>query len=87
MTKMLAIAYMPFLLAGLILIYEKKYWLGLAVTTLGTVLEINANHPQINFYFFLVAAAVTIAYAVTWIMKKEWKHLGYCDGCNRLLLP
>jgi hypothetical protein len=75
MTKMLAIAYMPFLLAGLILVYEKKYWLGLAVTTLGTVLEINANHPQINFYFFLVATAVTIAYVANWIIKKDWKHL------------
>ena len=48
---------------------------GACITTLGTVLEINANHPQVNFYFFLVAAAVTIAYAVTWIIKKEWKHL------------
>ena len=80
MTKMLAIAYMPFLLAGLILVYEKKYWLGLAVTALGTVLEINANHPQVNFYFFLVAAVVTIAYAVTWILKKEWKHLFIAMG-------
>ncbi len=80
MTKMLAIAYMPFLLAGLILIYEKRYWLGLAVTTLGTFLEINANHPQVNYYFFLVAATVTIAYAVSWIMKKEWKHLVVAMG-------
>lgn len=75
MTKMLAIAYMPLLLAGLLLIYEKKYWLGLAVTALGTVLEIGANHPQINYYFFLVAVFVTIGYLVHWIMKKEWKHL------------
>ncbi|MGZ8523722.1 MAG: YfhO family protein, partial [Chitinophagaceae bacterium] len=64
MTKMFAIAYMPMLLAGLLLIYEKKYWLGLAVTTLGTVLEIGANHPQINYYFFLIAAAVTMGYVV-----------------------
>jgi len=80
MTKMLAIAYMPFLLAGLILIYEKKYWLGLAIATLGTFLEINANHPQVNYYFFLVAAVVTIAYAVSWIIKKEWKHLVIAMG-------
>ncbi|MGK2864827.1 MAG: YfhO family protein, partial [Chitinophagaceae bacterium] len=76
MTKMLTIAYMPLLLAGLILTYEKKYWLGLAVTTLGTVMEIGGNHPQINYYFFLIAAFVTIGYLVSWIKNKEWKHIG-----------
>jgi hypothetical protein len=80
MTKILTIAYMPLLLAGLILIYEKKYWLGLAVTTLGTVMEIGSNHPQINYYFFLVAGAVTIGYLVSWIKKKEWKHIGIAMG-------
>lgn len=74
-TKMYAIAYMPALMAGLLLIYEKKYWIGLALTTVATYMEIAVNHPQINFYFFLVAAAVTIAYVITWIRKKEWKHL------------
>ncbi len=80
MTKMLTIAYMPLLLAGLILIYEKKYWLGLAVTSIGTVMEIGANHPQVNFYFFIVAGAVTIGYMVHWIRQKEWKHIGIAMG-------
>ncbi len=79
-TKMFAIAYMPALMAGLLLIYEKKYWIGLALTTVATYMEIAVNHPQINFYFFLVALAVTIAYAITWIRKKEWKHLIIAAG-------
>lgn len=70
-TKMFAIAYMPALMAGLLLIYEKKYWIGLALTTIATYIEIAVNHPQISFYFFLVAAAVTIAYAISWIRKKN----------------
>ena len=73
-TKMMAIAYMPALLAGLILIYEKKYWIGLALTTMFASCEIGVNHPQINFYFSLVATAVTIVYVIQWIKKKEWKH-------------
>ena len=83
-TKMYAIAYMPALMAGLLLIYEKKYWIGLALTTVATYMEIAVNHPQINFYFFLVAAAVTIAYVITWIQRKEWKHLVIAAGTTAI---
>ena len=79
-SKMLAIDFMPLLLAGMIFTYTKRYWLGLAVTTLGAFQEIAVNHPQINFYFLLIAVAVTIAYLVNWIMRKDWKHL-IIAGC------
>ena len=79
-TKMYAIAYMPLLLAGLILIYEKKYWVGLAVATLGAYLQIAANHPQISYYLVLVAGAITIAYLVRWVQRKEWRHTGIALG-------
>ena len=83
-TKMLAIAYLPLLLAGLILIYEKKYWLGFAITTLGTYMELAANHPQISYYFFIIAISVTAGYLVTWIQKKEWKHAGIALGITAI---
>ena len=79
-TKMFAIAYMPLLIAGLILLYERKYWLGLAVATLGFYLQIGANHPQITFYLLLIAAAISIAYLVGWIKIKDWKHVGIAFG-------
>jgi hypothetical protein len=79
-SKMLAIDFMPLLLAGMIFTYTKRYWLGLSVTTLGAFQEIAVNHPQINFYFLLIAVAVTIAYLVNWIMRKDWKHL-IIAGC------
>lgn len=73
-TKMMAIAYMPALLAGLILLYEKKYVVGFMVTALFATLEINANHPQINYYFLIAAVCVTLAYLIKWIQQKQWKH-------------
>ena len=79
-SKMWAIVFVPLALAGLIYTFEKKYWLGLALTTLGAYLEIAVNHPQISFYFFLLAAAITISYLVTWIKEKEWKHI-IITGC------
>ena len=74
-SKMFAIDFMPLLLSGMIFTFKRKYWLGLSLTTLGAYLEIAVNHPQINYYFLLVAAAVTIAYLIYWIRKKEWKHM------------
>jgi len=50
-TKMIAVAYMPAMLAGLILIYNKKYWLGLCLTALFATQEVLANHPQVTYYF------------------------------------
>ena len=75
-TKMLSMAYMPALLASIILIYEKKYWLGAGLTALFTSVLIVQNHPQIAYYLFLAIAIMTIFYGVNWIKNKEWRHLG-----------
>ena len=75
-TKMLSIAYMPALLASIILIYERKYWLGAGLTALFTSVLIVQNHPQIDYYLFLTIAIMTIFYAVRWIKNKEWRHFG-----------
>ncbi|MEO5564895.1 MAG: YfhO family protein [Chitinophagaceae bacterium] len=76
-TKMWAMAYMPAILASLILIYEKKYWIGAGLTALFSATMIAMNHPQIAYYFFIAAAIMTIFYVIRWIKQKEWKHLGY----------
>lgn len=74
-TKMLAIAYMPALLSGILLIFEKRYITGLCIAAVAASIEVSVNHPQITYYFFLIAAAVCIAYAVKWIREKEFKHM------------
>ncbi len=81
-TKMFAIAYTPLLLAGLVLTFEKRYWLGLVLTTLGVFMQVGAGHPQISYYAFIIAAAMTISYVVGWIKRKEWKHLGIAAGIS-----
>ncbi|MBI3139582.1 MAG: YfhO family protein [Sphingobacteriales bacterium] len=75
-TQMLATAFMPLLMAGLLSIYHKKYWLGIALTTFGTYQQISVNHLQVSYYFFLIAALVTLGYLVKWIKEKDWKHIG-----------
>ena len=75
-TQMIATACMPLLLAGLLLVYNKSYWLGLSVTTLGAHMLIAANHLQITYYFLLIAILLTVSYTIGWIRNKEWNHLG-----------
>lgn len=79
-TQMLATAFMPLVMAGLIFTYEKKYWLGFALTTYGAYQQIGFNHLQVTYYFFLIAAFVTIAYLVKWIKEKDWKHIGFAGA-------
>ncbi len=74
-TQMLATAFMPLLLAGIISTFQKKYWLGLALTTFGAYQQISVNHLQISYYFFLVAVLITIGYLIKWIKEKDWKHI------------
>lgn len=74
-TQMLATAFMPFLLAGILSTFQKNYWLGFALTTFGAYQQISVNHLQISYYFFLVAGLITIGYLVKWIKEKDWKHI------------
>ncbi|MBW8684548.1 YfhO family protein [Chitinophaga rhizophila] len=74
-TKMLAIAYMPGLLAGLVLIFKKRYVLGLAVAALFATLEIGAGHPQVTYYFLITLGIMTIGYVISWVMSGEIRHM------------
>ena len=74
-TQMLSIAYMPAVLASVLLIYEKKYWLGAALTALFSATMIAMNHLQIVYYMVLVIVIMTVFFAIRWIQQKDFKHL------------
>lgn len=74
-SKMEALSYAPGLLAGILMIYKRKYWGGLAVGVLFATLEIYANHPQVTYYLLLVIGIMTLFYIVKWIKEKQFKHL------------
>lgn len=74
-TKMMAIAYLPAVLTGIILLTQKKYLSGLAVTALFMSLLIASNHMQVTYYFLLLVGVLGIAFAVYTIKAKDYKHL------------
>ena len=75
-----AIAYMPFVLAGLLLVFDKKYLLGFVLTALAMALEINASHPQMTYYLLFSVLIFGIVYLIQAVKDKEVipfaKHIG-----------
>ncbi len=69
-TKLIATAYMGPVLAGIILTYRGKWWLGGGLTALFTGLQVYANHVQITYYFFLTLAVFGVVFLVDAIRKK-----------------
>ncbi|HLO43538.1 MAG TPA: hypothetical protein VK175_04335 [Leadbetterella sp.] len=50
LAKVYALAFVPLMLAGLVLTYRGKIWLGAILFSFGVGMELNANHFQITYY-------------------------------------
>ena len=74
-TKMMSIALLPGFIASIILIYEKKYWWGAALTAFFTGALISQNHYQISYYALIIAVIMTIGYAINWIRNRDYRHM------------
>lgn len=75
-----AIAYMPMVVAGVILVFQRKYIAGGLLTMIAAALEINANHFQMTYYLLLLLIVISIYFAVQLIRNKEYKQLGISIG-------
>ena len=73
--KVMALAYLPPMIAGIVLAYRGKYLSGLVVTAVFAAFEINANHVQMTYYYLFVIAALVIAYMIEGIRQKNYRHL------------
>ncbi|MEH6770875.1 YfhO family protein [Maribacter arcticus] len=69
-----AIAYLPVLLAGIVLVFRKKYLWGFVLTALAMALEITANHYQMTYYFMLLVLVLGMVYFIYAIKEKQIKH-------------
>jgi hypothetical protein len=74
-TKMMAIALMPGVIAGVLLLFNKKYLAGLVLTSLFVGALITTKHYQIAYYTILIIVSASIAFAVKAILNKDYKHL------------
>jgi len=72
--KVWALAYLPPMIAGMVLAYRGKYLWGLIVTALFTAFEIHANHIQMTYYYLFVILFMVIAWFIDAIRQKQLAH-------------
>lgn len=75
-----AIAYMPMVIAGVILVFQRKYILGGILTMIAAALEIQANHFQMTYYLLILLLIVTGFFVYQFIKEKAFKDLGKAIG-------
>ena len=73
-SKAHAIAYMPLVLSGIILVFQKKYIIGFLLTTIAMGLELVANHFQMTYYLMFLVIVLGIAYLVDAYKKQVLPH-------------
>lgn len=72
--KVMALAYLPPLIAGVVLAYRGKYMWGLIVTAVFTAFEILANHVQMTYYYIPVILLMVIAWLIDAIRTHRMAH-------------
>lgn len=73
-SKAHAIAYMPLVLSGILLTFQRKYILGFLLTTVAMGLEISANHFQMTYYLMLLVLVLGIVYLIDAYKNKLLPH-------------
>ena len=72
--KVMALAYLPPLIAGIVLSYRGKYLWGFIVTAIFAAFEVDANHVQMTYYYLFIILFMIIDYLVDAVRKKTIKQ-------------
>lgn len=73
-SKAHAIAYMPLVLSGILLVFQKKYIPGFLLTTVAMALELSANHYQMTYYLLLLVLILGAVYLFEAYRNKQLPH-------------
>ncbi|MFH4965299.1 YfhO family protein [Gaetbulibacter sp. M235] len=73
-SKAHAIAYMPLVLSGILLTFQRKYIYGFLLSTIALGLEIVANHFQMTYYLMFLVIILGIVFLIDAFKKKELAH-------------
>ncbi|MCL6525031.1 MAG: YfhO family protein [Thermoflavifilum sp.] len=73
-TKMMSMAYMPMVFAGMWLLYHRHKWItGGVVTALMAAMMVYNNHLQIMYYAAIIGFCMVVGFFVWSLRTKQWK--------------
>lgn len=75
-----AIAYMPLVVAGAMMVFQKRWIVGGLLTMVAAALELNANHFQMTYYLLIFLLVVTVYFVYKAIKENDLKELIYSFG-------
>ena len=78
--KVIALTYLPPMIAGIVLAYRGKYVWGFVITALFTALEIQANHVQMTYYYLFIIAFMVLAYLWDAVRNHRLAQFGKATG-------
>lgn len=78
--KVMALAYLPPMIGGVVLAYRGKYLWGFIITALFAAFEIKANHVQMTYYYLFIVLFIIIAYLVQAIKEQRIAHFLKASG-------
>ena len=78
--KVWALAYLPPMIAGIVLAYRGRYLWGFIVTAIFAAFEINANHVQMTYYYIFIILFLVIAWLVEAIREKQLVRFAKATG-------
>lgn len=73
-TKMMSLAYAPMIIAGLQLLFKRKYMVGFLITALFAAFTIGQSHLQVVYYLFIIAGCITVAFFINAYKEKNMLH-------------
>ena len=72
--KVWALAYLPPMIAGMVLAYRGRYLWGLVLTGIFAAFEIYSNHVQMTYYYLFVIVLMALAFLAEAVRAKRYLH-------------
>ena len=69
--KVMALAYLPPMIAGVVWAYRGHLLRGFIVTAIFSAFEVNANHVQMTYYYLFIILFMIIAFLVQAVKERE----------------